>query len=116
MKYLRYVTYLFLTACNSPEQHSYIIDTDRDTSFVVEKKSDNPTIRVSVEGYLTHNADIVVKYYESKVDTNHTFDIPLFAGDINLKEFPWDFYADKARIVFKHGDNKKGKLKVKVIL
>lgn len=106
----------FIFGCSSPRQYSYTVDTDKDTSFIVERSSKNPSIRISVNGYLTHDANIVVNYHESKVDTNLKYYIPLFAGEINLKEVPWDFYADKARITFKHEENKKGKITIKAIL
>jgi hypothetical protein len=118
MEILKYILLfcLLIFGCSNPKQYSYNIDTDKDTSFIVERSSGNPSIRVSVDGYLAHDANIVINYYESKVDTNTKFYIPLFAGKIELKEVPWDFYADKARVTFKHQENKKGKIIIKAIL
>ena len=115
---LKYVLFFcsFILGCTNPKYYSYTINSGKDTSFVVERSTENPSIRISVNGYLTHDANIVVNYHESKVDTNLKYYIPLFAGEINLKEVPWDFYADKARITFKHQENKKGKITIKAIL
>ena len=115
LKYIILICIFFLR-CSNPKQYSCTIETDKDTSFIIERSSENPSIRVSVNGYLTHDANIVVNYHESKVDTNLKYYIPLFVGEINLKEVPWDFYADKARITFKHQENKKGKLTIKASL
>lgn len=95
---------------------TYTFDASKDTSFIVERSSENPSIRISADGYLTHNANIVINYYESKVDTNLKYYIPLFAGKIELKDVPWDFYADKARVTFQHLENKKGKITIKAVL
>ena len=59
----------FTLGCSSPKQYSYTVETDKDTSFIIERSTENPSIRVSVNGYLTHDANIIVNYYESKVDT-----------------------------------------------
>ena len=115
LKYIILLVFVFL-GCSNPKQYSFIVDTDKDTSFIVERSSENPSIRISVDGYLTHNANIIINYHESKVDTNLKYYIPLFAGKIELKDVPWDFYDDKARVTFQHLENKKGKMTIKAIL
>ena len=108
---------LLLFGCFSEKKNEQItFDASRDTSFIVERSSENPSIRISVNGYLAQNANIVINYHESRVDTNVKYYIPLFAGKIELKEIPWDFYGDKARVTFQHLENKKGRITVKAIL
>ena len=109
----------FLTFSCSKERtpKTYTFDASKDTSFVVNQTS-GMSLRVEfdVKGELQDSSILVISYYNSKVNINNKFEVPLGPGAINLENRVHDHYEGDALFTFKHLKNKKGKLSIKASL
>ncbi len=112
---------MFIAFCSYSERKAETITfvASKDTSFIVENSSGYRVfLRYDIEGFVESDAQLRVTYYEGYNSKNKDLklEIPLFAGDVKIKDKYWDFYDSKALFTFKHLDNKKGKLTVKASL
>lgn len=112
---------MLIAFCNCSERKVETITfvTSKDTSFVVENNSGyHVFLRYNIEGYVESDAQLTVTYYEGYNSKNKSLklEIPLFGGEVKIKDKYWDFYDSKALFTFKHLNNKKGKLTLKASL
>jgi hypothetical protein len=116
MKKYIILSILFSGCFSEKKQEPITFDASKDTSFVVEDNDSNHVfLKYNIEGQLEDSVRIEVTYYNSKGTGNENvkLNIPLKAGEINIKDGIWDFYDSKALFTFKHLNNKKGELTIK---
>ena len=108
---------LFFSCSKERTPKIYTFDASKDTSFVVNQTS-GMSLRVEfdVKGELEDSSMLVISYYNSKVNANNKFEIPLSPGTVNLENRVTDFYEGDALFTFKHLKNKKGRLSIKASL
>lgn len=118
MKHLILILAFLTLGCSKVRTpKTYTFDASKDTSFVVNQTS-GMSLRVEfdVKGELEDSSMLVISYYNSKVNANNKFEVPLSSGIVNLENRVTDFYEGDALFTFKHLNNKKGRLSIKASL
>ena len=117
MKKYIIIASLFLSCYRERVPKTYTLDASKDTSFVVNKTSPMALrVEFDVKGQLEDSSMLVISYYNSKVNANNKFEVPLSPGVVNLENKVTDFYEGDALFTFKHLKNKKGRLSIKASL
>ena len=110
------IIFIFFSCSKERVLETYTFDASKDTSFIINRSS-SLALRVEfdIKGEMQDSSMLIISYYQSKLDPNSKFEIPLGSGVINIKNGTHDFYDGNASLLFtfKHLNNKKGKLSIK---
>lgn len=115
-KYISFFTFILFFSCSEKKNEFITFDASRDTTFIIERSSGNPTIVFSIKGFITDSVTIFINNHGTKYYDNQRLVIKLDSGKVNIINERSDFYADEALFTFKHLNNKKGKLTIKASL